>query len=131
MTDAIKRYLLAIYELSNGGSSVKSTEVSKYLKVTKSSTAKMTARLEEQGYIIKPHYADITLTPLGIKTAGDLYTNMFILQEFFTKFLKISEETAKGDAVTCVCALSDLTVDKLVKLTIRNVNKKKNINSKP
>ncbi|MDE6150238.1 MAG: metal-dependent transcriptional regulator [Ruminococcus sp.] len=130
MTDAIKRYLLAIYELSNGGASVKSTDVSRYLNVTKSSTAKMTTRLEEQGYIIKPHYADITLTPKGIKTAGDLYTNMFILQEFFTKFLKTPQETAKSDAITCVCSLSDFTVDKLVKLTIRNVNKKKDNNTK-
>ena len=130
MTDAIKRYLLAIYELSNGGASVKSTDVSKYLNVTKSSTAKMTTRLEEQGYIIKPHYSNITLTPSGIKKAGDLYTNMFILEEFFSKFLKVPQNTAKVDAISCVCSLSDFTVDKLVKLTIRNINKKKDIDCK-
>ncbi|MBQ9375472.1 MAG: metal-dependent transcriptional regulator [Ruminococcus sp.] len=124
MTDAIKRYLLAIYELSDGGNPVKSTHVSKYLDVTKSSTAKMTARLEEQGFITKPHYSDITLTPLGIKTAGELFTNMVILEEFFRKFMKVPADTARADAVTCVCSLSDFTLDKLVGLTIRNVNRK-------
>lgn len=125
MTDAVKKYLLAIYELSNGGASVKSTDVSKHLNVTKSSTAKMTARLEEQGYISKPHYSDITLTALGIKTASNLYTNMLILEEFYSKFLKVPQDIAKMDAVTCVCGLSDFTIDKLIKLTIRNVNKRK------
>ena len=67
----------------------------KYLNVA-SSTAKMTTRLEEQGYIIKPHYSNITLTPSGIKKAGDLYTNMFILEEFFSKFLKVPSNTAKS-----------------------------------
>lgn len=125
MTDSMKRYLLAIYELSHGGNPVKSTDVSKYLNVTKSSTAKMTARIEEQGYIIKPHYGDISFTALGAATANDLYTKLLILEELFTRFMKVPKDTAKLDAVTCVCGLSDLTVEKLVELTIRNVNKKK------
>lgn len=125
MTDAEKRYLLVIYELSSGGKPVRSTAVSSKLGVTKSSTAKMTSKLEEQGYIIKPRYSEITLTPEGIKTANQLSTNKLILKELFTGFMKIPEETAENDAVTCICSLSDGTVEKLIEITMKNVSRRR------
>ncbi|WP_124099850.1 hypothetical protein [Ruminococcus sp. Marseille-P6503] len=124
MTDALKRYLLAIYELSDGGKPVKSAEVSKKLSVTKSSTAKMTAKLELHGLISKPYYSEITLTPTGIACAGKLYTNKVIIHEFLSRFMKIAEPDAENDAVTCICSLSDKTVERLARLTIKNVEKR-------
>ena len=125
MTDSLKKYLLAIYELSNFGGTVKSAEVSKKLGVTKSSTAKMTARLEQQGLISKPYYSKITLTSEGICRAAQLYTNKVVIHAFLSRFMKIPEPDAENDAVTCICTLSDATVEKLVRLTIRNLDKKR------
>lgn len=117
-TSSQKKYLLAIYQLSRCGQSVRSIDLAKMLAFSRASIVKMTNKLVEDGYIIKPLYQEITLTELGIKTANDLYTTKLIFHDFLTGVLKVDEKTAIKDAVALVCEMSDSTIENLVLFTI-------------
>lgn len=114
VTQSQKKYLFAIYSLGRDGKSVKSTEVSKRLGVSKASTVKMTQKLIDDGYIQKEPYREIELTPKGIKAANDLYTSSVILRDFLEKHVKISCENAEDDSVSIISQISDEAVQKLV-----------------
>ena len=55
LTYSQKKYLFAIYKLGQNGGEVKSSDVAKIVGVSKASTAAMTAKLCESGYIEKEH----------------------------------------------------------------------------
>lgn len=118
LTKAQKRYLFAIYRLGQDGKSVKSTEVSKILGVTKASTVKMTAKLIEEGYIIKEPYREIRLTPEGVKAANELFTPCVILQDFLAKVIGMDENSAKEDSITMVTQISDSGLEKLIQYAL-------------
>ena len=54
---------------------MKSSEVAKLVGVTNASTATMTERLVESGFIEKEYYGRISLTESGIRTASPIFTN--------------------------------------------------------
>lgn len=114
ISQAQKRYLFAIYMLGFQGKKIKSTEVAKVLGVTKSSTVKMTAKLIEDGYIIKEPYREIRLTDKGVKAANDMFTPGIILKDFLVNSVGIDENSAREDSIAIVTHLSDSS---LVKLT--------------
>lgn len=118
LTDAQKKYLLAIYRLGNNGMRVRSTEVSDLLGVSKASTVKMSRRLIDEGYIEKAPYGSITLTEQGIKAANPLYTSQVVLCDFLEKCVGVPNDTAEADSVTMVTDISEETVEKLVRYAL-------------
>ncbi|MCM1023764.1 MAG: metal-dependent transcriptional regulator [Prevotella sp.] len=115
-----KKYLFAIYKLGQNGGEVKSSEVAKLVGVSKASTAAMTAKLCESGYIQKEHYGQISLTETGIKTANPIYTNYVIIRDFFENTLGLESEAADGDAVKTVVHASETAVDRLAEHILKN-----------
>ena len=114
ITQSQKKYLFAIYSLGQDGRSVKSTEVSKLLGVSKASTVKMTQKLIDEGYIKKEPYREIELTPKGIQAANELYTSSVILRDFLERKVKISSRNAENDSVSIISQISGEAVEKLV-----------------
>lgn len=80
------RYLLSIYQLSNGGSAVRSVDIAKKLSVSRASVVKMLKNLSCEGLIIKEYYGSVRLTSLGVKQANQIYTAYTLLHTFFLSF---------------------------------------------
>ena len=118
LTDAQKKYLFAIYKLGRNGTSVRSTEVSKMVGVSKASTVKMANRLIDEGYIVKAPYSAITLTPDGIREANALYTDWLIIRDFLMKRVGLNGETADMDSVNMVMHMSDEALEKFVSFSL-------------
>lgn len=108
-----KKYIFAIYKLGQNGEEVKSSDVARLVGVSKASTAAMTAKLCESGYIKKEHYGQINLTESGIKAANPIFTSCVIIREFLENTLGLDAETADSDAVKIVVHTSEKTVNKL------------------
>lgn len=113
LTYAQKKYLFAIYRLGQGGGEVKSSEVAKIVGVSKSSTAIMTERLVQSGFIEKEPYGRIKLTEIGIKAANPIFTNCVIIRDFLENTLGLDEKTADEDSVQISVRASEKTVNRL------------------
>ncbi|MGN1481329.1 metal-dependent transcriptional regulator [Porcipelethomonas sp.] len=118
LTHSQKKYLFAIYKLSQNGKPVKSAEVAKIVGVSKASTVKMTQRLIEDGYIIKEPYMEISLTEKGIREANELYTPSLILCDFLSRTAGVSKSNSDSDSVAMVSHMSEESVEKLVKFVL-------------
>ncbi len=110
LTYAQKKYLFAIYKLGRDGGEVKSSDVAKLVGVTKASTAIMTERLSESGFIEKEHYGRIELTESGIKAATPIFTNCVIIRDFLESTLGLDKSTADEDAVQISVHASEKTL---------------------
>ncbi len=110
---AQKKYLFAIYKLSQNGGAVKSSEVAKIVGVSKASTAAMTEKLAESGFIEKEHYGRIALTESGTKAANPIFTNCVIIRDFLENTLGLDEKNADKDAVQISVHASEKTVNRL------------------
>ena len=113
LTYSQKKYLFAIYKLSQKGGAVRSADVAKLVGVSKPSTVKMTQRLIEDGYITKEPSTEITLTEKGINAASGLYTSKVIICDFLTGSAGISSDVADNDSVSMVSHLSEEALEKL------------------
>lgn len=107
LSQAAVRYLLTIYELSDGGASVRSVDLSRRLEVTPASVVHMMGVLSAHKLAEKRHYGRISLTESGIQEANRIYTACTLLEEYFTEYLGVERETARIDALNCLCCLSD------------------------
>lgn len=111
LTYSQKKYLFAIYKLGHNGGEVRSSDVAKAVGVSKASTAAMTNKLCENGYIRKEYYGQIALTENGIKEANSIFTSCVIIRGFLEKELHLDEKTADSDAVKIVIHASEKTVN--------------------
>lgn len=106
-TQADLRYLLAIFELSQMGSQVKSVEVAGFLGYSRPSVARQLKGLLDKELIEKEPYGSITLSAKGGELAGNLHKKYFCVKKYFQTQLGISEESASQDAVLCACGLTE------------------------
>ncbi len=107
ISQAAVRYLLTIYELSDGGAPVRSVDISRRLEVTPASVVHMMGVLSAEKLAEKRHYGRIRLTEAGIREANRLFTACTLLEAYFTEYLGVEGETARIDALNCLCCLSD------------------------
>lgn len=119
LTYSQKKYLFAIYKLGQKGGEVKSTEVAKIMGVSKASTASMTDKLCEIGYIRKEYYGQIAMTDSGVKAANSFFTSYIIIRDFLENTLGLDEKTADKDAVKIVVHTSGKTVDCLAEYLLK------------
>lgn len=119
LTYSQKKYLFAIYKLGQNGEEVKSSEVARFVGVSKASTAAMAVKLCESGYIRKEYYGQIGLTESGIKAANSIFTSCIIIRDFFEKDLGLDVGTADSDAVKIVIHASEKTVNHLAEYLLK------------
>lgn len=115
LTCSQKRYLLAIYQLSQLYGKVKTTQLAVAVGVSKSSSTCMTNKLCERGYLKKMYYGNIELTEIGLKSAELIYSQANTVYCFLTKKLLVDSQKAKLDAVSIVVYSSEQTVSLFVK----------------
>ncbi|MDO5150312.1 MAG: metal-dependent transcriptional regulator [Oscillospiraceae bacterium] len=111
LTYSQKKYLFAIYRIGQNGEEIKSSEVAKFVGVSKASTASMMVKLCESGYIMKEHYGQIRLTESGVKEANSIFTSCTIIRNFLEKILGLDEKTADEDSVKIVINASEKTIN--------------------
>ena len=113
MSAAAVRYMLAIYQLSEGGRPVRSVDIAGRLAVSPASVAHMLGVLSGEGLIAKKHYGRVQLTGQGVRLAGRLYTSYVLMECFFENHLGVDGETARADAEACLCAISAQTISRM------------------
>ena len=113
LSSAAMRYLLVIYELSDGGKPVRSVDIARALEVSPASVVHMMGVLAGEGLVLKRHYGQVQLTAEGIRASNQLYTKCTILESFLLQELDVSRETARQDAVACLCSLSEESIERV------------------
>lgn len=81
LTDTHLRYLLAIYQLSQGRTEVSSAAVAGALRVSRPSVARMLAVLAEKELVTKERYGKIALTDRG--------TDLALRQQAYVRLLAL------------------------------------------
>ncbi len=121
LTYAQKKYLFAIYKLSQSGGEVRSSDIARLVGVSKASTAIMTERLVESGFIEKEYYGKITLTQDGIRVASPIFNNCAVIRDYLETTLGLDRETADRDAVQISVHASEKTVNRLSEHILKGV----------
>lgn len=98
LTFTMENYLEAIYELSEGSTGARLTDIAERMGVTKASANSAMATLAEKNLIIMEPYKEIQLTAAGKKLAEQTSKKHKVIREFFTKVLKVDEHLADDDA---------------------------------
>ena len=108
LTPTQKKYLFIIYELGLNGNKVRSVDIANALKIQKASVSNMLPCLIGKGFVER-HEDDgsVVFTKCGAVYAGELYVKYLTLHKFFTDKLGASKESARHDAVVCLCNLTD------------------------
>lgn len=120
LSTAALRYLLAIYQLSDGGRPVRSVDIAGKLSVSPASVAHMLGVLSGEGLIAKKHYGRVQLTGKGVRLAGRMYTSYVLVECFFSQHLGVRAQTAREDAEACLCVLSEESLRRLEELVLEN-----------
>ena len=107
-SNAALRYLVAVYELSDGGSAVRSVDIARMMEVSPASVVHMMGVLSQGGFV---RYGQVQLTREGIRTANRLYTKAALLEAFFLQELGVDDQIARRDAVSCLFALSEESIE--------------------
>ncbi len=110
LTFTMENYLEAIYRLSLDGKGARVTDIAKSLGVTKASTNSAMSALSEKGLIVNEKYREIFLTAEGLKLAELTSKKHEIIQQFFTKILKIDPVIADNDACAIEHVISNDSV---------------------
>ena len=107
LTPTKKKYLFTIYEIGLQKVIIRSVDIAKAIHVSKVSVCNMLPFLVEDGLIEKDPDRIIALTNEGEVLAETLYEIYKVIYKFFIDTFKSSEASAREDAITCVCNLSD------------------------
>ena len=94
---------------------MRSVEVSRALNVSPASVVHMLGVLAREGLIRKRHYGRVELTEAGIWAANQLHTKCMLLQAFLEKELEVGDHIAYRDAVACLCSLSEVSIERIVR----------------
>lgn len=100
------RYLLAIYQLSDGGAAVRSVDLANLLGITRASVVQESEKAYRRRAGLQKHYGSIRLTASGIQEASRIFTEYTLLSGYFTLCLGLSQEQSRRDALAVVCAVS-------------------------
>ena len=114
MSGSSIRYLLAIYQLSDGGAAVRSVDIANLLQVTRASVVKSLKKLTEEGAIHKDYYGNIQLTPMGMQLGNRISTEYELLFSCFAHHFGLSEDQARQDALSALCYFSPQAREALI-----------------
>jgi DtxR family Mn-dependent transcriptional regulator len=104
---SVEDYLKTVYDLSQNGKPVSTTEISRTLKVAPASVTEMLKKLAEKGYIVHSPYHGTTLTSAGQRIAEKTVRKHRLLERFLHDVLKIDNAKVHKQACEMEHALSD------------------------
>jgi len=97
-SSSMEDYLEAIGRLSEVGNTVKVTQLSTKLRVSKPSVSAALNKLAKAGLLRHERYGSIELTAEGRRVADDVIRRHEIMHRFLTEILGIDRERAEEDA---------------------------------
>jgi DtxR family Mn-dependent transcriptional regulator len=104
---SVEDYLKAVYELSQNGKQVSTSEISQLLKVAPASVTEMLKKLAQKGYVEHSPYHGTTLTSEGKRIAEKMVRKHRLLERFLHDVLKIDKAKVHKQACEMEHSLSD------------------------
>jgi DtxR family Mn-dependent transcriptional regulator len=104
---SVEDYLKAIYDLSQNGKPVSTTDISRTLKVAPASVTEMLKKLDETGYITHSPYHGTRLTSTGRRIAKKIIRKHRLLERFLHDVLKVDKVNVHEQACGMEHSLSD------------------------
>lgn len=113
ISEALEDYLETIYIFSLKKSSVRITDISLCLGISKPSVNRAVNTLKNKGLVSHEPYGDIILTESGRERGKLLYERRKLIEKFLTDVLKLTRDDAEKEACQLEHNISDSTVDKM------------------
>jgi Mn-dependent DtxR family transcriptional regulator/AraC-like DNA-binding protein len=110
LTTIMEGYLDAVYELSVDCAGVRLIDVANRMSVTKSTAGAAMASLAQKGLIKNERYRRIELTDNGRQEAELLTNKHNVIRLYYSRILKLDEETADRDACAIEHVISDSAI---------------------
>lgn len=115
VTENVEEYLEAIYTLTEGGKTAKTSDLAENLEIAPASVTEMLRKLSTDGYIKYQPYYGATLTRRGLEVAKKIKRKHRLLERFLSDVLKIKKEEVHGHACKMEHSISDEVGDALCK----------------
>ena len=110
-------YLETVLILQNKNGRVRSSDVAKYLKVTRPSVSRAIRLLKDGGFLVMNGDKSLTLTAVGHETAERVYERHCVLKDSLIS-LGVDPETAEQDACGIEHIISAESFEKIKRLRI-------------
>ncbi|MDD3808830.1 MAG: metal-dependent transcriptional regulator [Erysipelotrichaceae bacterium] len=111
MSIAMQNYLELIYETNLKKQKIRVSLLAEQLNVSKPSVNNALNVLKENGYLNYERYGDITLTPLGEKTAKQICNKHHVLARMFEEVFGLDSEIANEDACRIEHVISQQAIE--------------------
>ena len=112
-------YLRSIYHLQeeqDNNQGVSSVDISKYLKISKSSVSEMLRKLTKEKLILSEFYGKVRFTKKGLSCAVDVTRKHRIIEVFLSEILKIKSDLIHEEAHRLEHAFSNESIESISKL---------------
>jgi len=109
MSSSTEEYLEALYNLTQDGESVSTSDIAKRLHIAAASVTEMLKKLAENGYVNYSRYLGVTLTTKGFEIAEKMTRKHRLLERFLHDILHIGNDKVHNEACAMEHALSDET----------------------
>ncbi len=115
LTPSLMKYLKFIYKAIEESGNVQAKDLSKILRVGRSSVSEALKLLEEKGYIEYKRYGQITLTLLGAQIADLQSKRHQIICNFLKYVLAINEDETDDIADKFEYTIPEIAIDRFVR----------------
>jgi DtxR family Mn-dependent transcriptional regulator len=122
MSISTEEYLEALYNLTQGGRTARTSEISKRLNIAPASVTDMLRKLADRGLVNYSSYQGVTLTEEGLKIAAKMTRKHRLLERFLHDVLKIGDDRVHKEACEMEHSLSDET-ERALCLTLKSPDK--------
>jgi DtxR family Mn-dependent transcriptional regulator len=112
-SSAVEDYVKAIYGLDERGVEVTTTAIANRLQITPSSVSAMLTRLTGTGLISHRPYAQISLTPSGLRLAMQVIRRRRVIELYLVDCLGYGWDEVEGEAEILEHAASELFVERM------------------
>lgn len=113
ISEALEDYLETIYIFSLQQPSVRITDISLSLGISKPSVNRAVNTLKSKGLVSHKPYGDVLLTESGRERGQFLYNRRNLIKRFLTDVLELTHDDAEREACQLEHNISDSTVDKM------------------
>lgn len=107
VSESLENYLEAIALL--GRYKVRSVDLASHMGVSKASINHAVNALISSGFVEKPPYGELSLTPLGLERAENILRKHQLIKRFLVEVLGVEEQIAETEACGIEHNLSDET----------------------
>ncbi len=109
-------YLINILRLTEGKSTVRTSELATYMNVAPASVTEMLRVLADAGYVNYVKYRGVSLTPAGLEYARNIRRKHHVLERFLVDVLGIPHEEAHRQACQMEHAISDESINRICRM---------------